>query len=198
MEVAHRSPLATGILFWPLALGVCITALLLRLFIATRFLPLLALGGMACLIGGGGLVMTLGPHGAPVRTLAAAGLPGLGAGATVSPALFLAGFPLPSRIIGRVFALVELVRSLSDFIIAPVIARIARNGSHTPPLDWHGVHEAAAMTLWITIAFTAFGIFLWWAGGVGLPDPDISAWSKENKPTIDSPVLLARVRSSSK
>ena len=93
MEVAHRSPLATGILFWPLAAGVCLTAIMLGVLITTRFLPLLVLGGMVCLMGGGALIPTLGAHGAPTRTLAAAGLLGLAAGATVSPGLYLAAFP---------------------------------------------------------------------------------------------------------
>ncbi|HJS85406.1 MAG TPA: MFS transporter [Acetobacteraceae bacterium] len=194
MEVAHRPPVETGILFWPLAVAVCVTAVMLGLLLKTRYLPFLVLGGMLCLIGGGALIMTLGPEGQPARTLSAAGLLGLGAGATVSPGLYLAGFPLPSKIIGRVFALVELVRSLADYIIAPVIARIAREGSHKPPLDWPGVREAAGITLWITVGFTVIGVLLWIAGGVGLPVPDIQGWIKGNKPAIRSPVLLARLR----
>ena len=194
MNVAHRLPLATGILFSPLIGGVCITAALLGLLLRTRFLPFLVLGGMACLVGGGALIMTLGAHGAPGRTLAAAALLGLGAGATVSPGLYLAGFPLSSTIIGRVFALVELVRSLADYIIAPVIAKIAELGSRKPPLDWPGVHEAAGITLWITLGFTVIGIVLWMAGGAGLPVPDISAWIDSDKPALRSPRLFARLR----
>ncbi len=194
MEVVHRSPLETGILFWPLAVAVCITAVMLGVLLKTRYLPFLVLGGMLCLIVGGALIMTLGAEGQPARTLAAAGLLGLGAGATVSPGLYLAGFPLPSKIIGRVFALVELVRSLADYIIAPVIAKIAREGSQKPPLDWPGVHEAAGITLWITIGFTVLGALLWISGGIGLPVPNIQAWIKDNKPAIRSPVLLARLR----
>jgi len=194
MEVVHRPPVETGLLFWPLAAAVCITSIMLGALLRTRFLPLLVLGGMLCLIGGGALIMTLGPEGQPARTLAAAGLLGLGAGATVSPGLYLAGFPLPSKIIGRVFALVELVRSLADYIIAPVIAKIAREGSHKPPLDWPGVHEAAGITLWITVGFTVVGALLWVAGGVGLPVPDIQGWLTQNKTAIRSPVLLARLR----
>jgi hypothetical protein len=196
MEVAHRPPVETGILFWPLAAAVCISAVLLGVLLTTRFLPFLVLGGMLCLIGGGALIMTLGPEGQPARTLAAAGLLGLGAGATVSPGLYLAGFPLPSKIIGRVFALVELVRSLADYIIAPVIAKIAEEGSHKPPLDWPGVREAAGITLWITVGFTVMGVLLWTAGCVGLPVPDIRGWISENKPAMRSPVLLARFRGS--
>ncbi len=167
---------------------------MLGVLLNTRFLPLLVLGGMLSLMGGGALIMTLGAQGQPARTLAAAGLLGLGAGATVSPGLYLAGFPLPSRIIGRVFALVELVRSLADYIIAPVIAKIAREASRKPPLDWPGVHEAAGITLWITVGFTVLGALLWITGGVGLPVPDIQGWITENKQAIQSPVLLARLR----
>lgn len=194
MEALHRTPLATGILFWPMVPAVCLTATRLGVLITTRFLPLLVLAGMACLAGGGALVMSLGAEGDPARTLAAAGLLGLGAGATVSPGLYLAGFPLPSRIIGRVFALVELVRSLADYIIAPVTGRIAQQGSAVPPLDWHGVHEAASVTVWITIGFTAIGVLLWRAGGIGLPVPDIHGWIRQNRPAMRSSPLFARMR----
>jgi hypothetical protein len=167
---------------------------MLGVLIATRFLPLLVLGGMACLMGGGALMLTLGAHGAHTRTLAAAGLLGLGAGATISPGLYLAAFPLSTMIIGRVFALVELVRSLADYSIAPVIGRIAHGASHTLPLDWPGVREATEITLWITIGFTLLGVLLWITGAAGLPIPDIRAWIRENKPAINSPILLARLR----
>ncbi len=194
MQVAHRSPLETGVLFWPLALGVCITAMLLGMLLCTRFLPFLVLFGMGCLIGGGALLVGLGPEGPAGKTLAAAGLLGLGAGATVSPGLYLAGFPIASKIIGRVFALVELVRSLSDYILAPVVLEIARQGSSKPPLTAAGVQEATWITLWITIAFTVLGTALWLAGGIGLPRPDIVAWIKDNRPAFRSPPLLAALQ----
>ena len=129
------------------------------------------------------------------RWLVAAALLGLGAGATVSPGLYLAGLPVVSKIIGRVFALVELVRSLADYVIAPVILRIAQAGSHRKPLDWPGIHEATMITLWITIGFTLIGAALWLAGDAGLPKPDIKGWIEENKPAFESPRLFARFRS---
>src|SRR6185437_8630325 len=67
-----------------------------------------------------------------------AGIAGHGAGATVSPGLYLAAFPLPSRLVGRIFARVELVRPVADFILAPVmlgVARVARGAAMgSPPL----------------------------------------------------------------
>lgn len=194
MEVVHRTPLETGLLLWPLAGGVCFTAVALGALLRTRFLPFLVLFGMVCLIGGGALLLMLGPAGSPANTLAAAGLLGLGAGATVSPGLYLAGFPLQSQIIGRVFALVELIRSLADYIMAPVLTKISQQGSLTKPLDWPGVREAIWITLWITIAFTVIGVAMWVAGGMGLPRPDLRAWIKSNKPAFQSTPLLARFR----
>jgi hypothetical protein len=43
---------------------------------------------------------------------------------------------VPNQIIGRVFALVELVRSLADYIMAPVILEIARESSASNPRRW--------------------------------------------------------------
>ena len=42
---------------------------------------------------------------------------GLGVGASVSPALFLAGFSLRSAQIQRVFALIELLRGMIAFLV---------------------------------------------------------------------------------
>ena len=53
---------------------------------------------------------------------------------------------------------------------------------------------SAEVTLWITIGFTAIGLVLWWAGGIGLLCPDIRAWIRDNKPLIQSPLLFARSR----
>lgn len=118
-----------------------VTAALLGLLLRTRFLPVLLVAGMALLLGGGGLLLML-RSGASTQTvvLAAAGLLGLGAGGTVSPGLYLAAFSLPSKIVGRTFALVELVRSVADFILAPaaggtVLYLLGRVGLPTPDIE---------------------------------------------------------------
>ena len=80
MQVAHQSPLATGILFWPLAPGALISAAIFGAILRTRFIPILVLAGMVCIMGGGALLLFLSPHGSRALTLAAAGLLGLGAG----------------------------------------------------------------------------------------------------------------------
>lgn len=194
LEVLHRPPLATGVLFAPMIGGVCVTALLFGRLLTTRYLPLLILGGVACLIAAGALVLILGPQASPALTLAAAGLLGLGGGATVSVGLTLAAFTMAAKMVGRVFALVELVRSLADYIIAPIVMKVARVHTTRPPLDWPGIHHATAVTLWLTLGFTVFGVALWIASRAGLPRPDLDKWVGGKQPAIDSPNLLAPFR----
>jgi hypothetical protein len=194
LHVEHQSALASGLAFWPQVAGVIITACLLGLLLRTRFLPILILGGMLLLMGGGVLLLALRPGSAPQATvMAAAGLLGLGAGATVSPGLYLAAFSLPSKIVGRTFALVELVRSVADFILAPVMLQVARaSGGLTNQAA--GIHTAIAITLMITATLTAAGIALYLIGGAGLPRPDLDAWIVQNRPAIGSPMLAEVLR----
>lgn len=199
LYVEQRSPLEAGLAFWPQVAGVLITAALLGLLLRTRFLPILVLGGMALLMGGGSLLLMLQSAGSAQDTqtivLAAAGLLGLGAGATVSPGLYLAAFSLPSKIVGRTFALVELVRSVADFILAPVMLGIARLGSGgSPHPSAAGLHTALGITLLITLAATVGGTLLYVLGRVGLPTPDIDAWIEKNRPAIRSPLLAETLR----
>lgn len=55
----------------------------------------------------------------------AVALIGMGAAASVSPALFMVGFSLPALLLQRVFALVELLRGVTAFLVAPVLAFLA-------------------------------------------------------------------------
>src|SRR5438105_14734330 len=58
-------------------------------------------------------------------TLIGSGLTGIGLGAAVAPALFVAGFSLPAASLQRVFAIVELLRAVAAFMIAPVFVHFA-------------------------------------------------------------------------
>jgi MFS family permease len=196
LRVAHGSPLQAGLVFWPQVIGVIITASLLGLLLRTRALPLLVLGGMLPLIGAGALLLTLPPAAAGARAilLAAAGLLGLGAGATVSPGLYLAAFSLPSSIVGRTFALVELVRSVADFILAPVMLGVARVASGAPQPDAAGLRFSIGLTLGMTAALTLGGTVLHLLGGAGLPRPDLIAWIERDEPAIGSPPLAGTLR----
>lgn len=192
MQVAHQTPLQTGLMLWPLAPAALIAAAAFGVIVRTWFVPLLILAGMASSSVAGRCCCSC-PAGARPRSLPP-GSWGLGAGATVSPGLYMAGFPLPSQIIGRVFALVELVRSLADYIIAPVIAQIAQERS-ARQLDAQGVHLGVWVTLWLTIAFTLGGAVLYVLGRGGLPRPALEGWLANRNPAIPSTPLLARLRS---
>jgi len=195
LRVAHSSVLQSGLTFWPQVLGVLVTATLLGLLLRTRMLPLLVLAGMLLLIGAAALLLTLPPGpGGRTTVLAAAGLLGLGAGATVSPGLYLAGFSLPSRSVGRTFALVELVRSVADFILAPVMLGVARVASGAMHPDAAGLRFSIWLTLGVTIALTLGGTALYLLGGAGLPRPDLVAWIEHNRPAIGSPPLANALR----
>lgn len=197
LKIEHVSMLEGGLTFWPQVVGVIITASLLGLLLRTRWLPFLVLGGMLLLIGAGALLLTLQPGpGARTTVLAAAGLLGLGAGATVSPGLYLAAFALPSRIVGRTFALVELVRSVADFILAPVMLAVARVASGAMQPTAAGLRFSIWLTLGVTVALTLGGVALYLVGGAGLPRPDLVAWIEHNRPAIGSPPLAQKLRES--
>jgi hypothetical protein len=135
------------------------------------------------IVAGGGLLPRLRPgSGTQTAILAAAGLLRFGAGATVSPGLYLAGFSLPPKAVGRIFAPVELVRPVANFILAPVMLQVARVASDASDPTIDGIREV----LWIALASTA--------GGVDLPRPDIVAWTRKNRPAIGSPTLAETLR----
>ncbi|MEJ2643539.1 MAG: MFS transporter [Gammaproteobacteria bacterium] len=194
VRVEHWSPLAAGLLFWPQVVGALLTAALLGMLFRTRFLPLLAFAGMLLLLGGGALLLSYHPHDGHTHLLAAVGLLGLGAGATVSPGLFLAGMALRTRILGRILALIELVRSTADFILAPVMLKVAVESSKASGLAAAGIHHAMRITWLITLSGTVFIAALYLLGGAGRPRPDLVAWVKRDRTAIHSPPLLDVIR----
>lgn len=194
-EVGHRAPLTAGLTFWPQVAGALVTAILLGFLFRTRYLPVLIACGMVALIGGGVLLAEAEVGGGgDGLLLAGVGLLGLGAGATVSPALFLAGFSLPTRMLGRIFALIELVRSLADFILAPVILRVAKISATGGQPALAGIHEGMWITLLIAISGSLLCVLIYVVGKAGLPRPSLEAWVRHNKPAIPSPPLAAALR----
>jgi MFS family permease len=195
LEVQHHPALSAVSLFWPQLPGVSLAAVLLRALLRTRYLPPLILAGMMALIGGGWLLM----QAANKPTLSAAnlagiGLLGLGAGATVSPALFITGFALSSKIIGRVLALVELVRSVADFLLGPVMLEVARKASGVKGLNVTGIEHALWLLVLMAIASTLLFVLLYLIGSHELPRPNIADWLEHEAPALPSPPLGARLR----
>jgi hypothetical protein len=192
LHVVDATPLVTGLYFWPEVLGTLVATIALGVVLRTRALVLMPFAGMLVLIGASALLLYLTPQSPPWFILIATGMLGLGAGATVSPGLFCAAFAVPSQMVGRTFALVELVRSEADFVIAPVLIGVAVAVAGGANVNMQGLHRAIEIILGITIAAT-LGIFaIYITGGVGLPKPDLKAWLEnpdEQRPAIRSPEM---------
>ena len=121
---ARYGSLHVGLLYLPELAGAVLTAVVLGVVSDKRALQYLPLGGMAFLAAGITVFRIRLPP-TEALTLIGSGLIGIGLGATVAPALFAAGFSLPAATLQRVFAIVELLRAVAAFMVAPVFAHFA-------------------------------------------------------------------------
>ena len=192
LTTVHESPTHVGLLYWPMVLGTIVASVALAMLLRTRFLPHLVLAGMTC-IAAGGAVLFAGRGGGDIVILISAALLGTGAGATVSPALWMAAFALPAMMVGRTFALVELVRSVADFVLAPVILAIAVTIG-TAGSRWVGVATALWVTLGVTIGGLGVVVGLYLVGRPPSRAPDLESWLEGESPALASPRIGAVVR----
>src|SRR5262249_47181861 len=109
-------PLHLGLLYLPELGGAILTAFALGHVITRRSIHYLPLIGMAFLAAGI-LVFRVEVPSSEGLTLLGSFLTGIGLGATVAPALFVAGFALRATNLQRVFAIVELMRAVAAFLI---------------------------------------------------------------------------------
>ena len=184
------SPLHVGLLYLPEFAGAILTAVALGVVFNKRSIHWLPLAGMV-LLAAGIAVFRIELPPTQALTLIGSGLTGIGLGATVAPALFVAGFSLPSRNLQRVFAIVELLRAVAAFMIAPVFAHLA--------VTVGGSLEAGTgIALWIGFGLAvgggALGVLLYVLGGARPQTPDIERFLDGEAPAWYSPPLLARVR----
>jgi nucleotide-binding universal stress UspA family protein/MFS family permease len=186
----HYTPLHLGLLFVPELAAAIVTAIVFGTLFSTRLIHYYALTGMAFLAAG---VLVLRVAIPPTSTLAltGSGLVGVGIGASVVPALFMAGFSQRSASIQRVFAILELLRAVAAFLIVPILLHFA--------VTLTGLPTAAMSTaLWICFGLSVgggvVGILLYLLGGVRPPAPALQQWMDGPEPAWDSPPLLAAVR----
>ncbi len=184
------SPLHVGLLYLPELGGAIVTAFALGAVIAKRYIHYLPLAGMVLLAAGIGVFRVRVP--APqALTLVGSGLTGLGLGATVAPALFVAGLSLRSQSLQRVFAIVELFRAVAAFMVAPVFAHFAATAG--PNLI-----SGTGTMLWIGLGLAASGaiiaVVLYVLGGARPQTPNLERFMEGDAPAWYSPPLLARVR----
>jgi len=188
---SRYSPLHLGLLFLPEVAGAVITAVLLGVVFNKRAIHYLPLVGMLSLAAGIAVFRIEVPASAAL-TLIGSGLTGIGLGATVAPALFVAGFSLPANNLQRVFAIVELLRAVAAFMIAPIFAHFAVTVGGN--LDT-GTGIALWIGLGLAICGALIGVAVYALGGARPQAPDIDRFIGFEGPAWYSPPLLARVRS---
>jgi MFS family permease len=183
------SPTHLGMLFWPEFAGAVATALLFGAVLRTRLIPVLAFGGLIVLAGGAAVLsgVATGPE---TVVLVGSGLVGLGVGSSVSPALFIAGFSLPSAQIQRVFALVELLRGVAAFMVAPIVLHLATTTGGGLAA---GIRNAAWVCLGIAATGAFLAIYLFILGRARLERPDLERW-QGGEPAWGSPPVAAGIR----
>jgi len=183
-------PLHIGLLYLPEVAGAVITAYLLGILITKRAIHYLPLAGMGFLAAGI-VVLRIDVPASQPATLVGSGLTGIGLGATVAPALFVAGFSLASASLQRVFAIVELMRAVAAFMIAPIFAHFAATVGGS--LD-AGTGIALLIGLGIAVGGAAIGVTIYALGGARPQTPNIERFVAGEAPAWYSPPLLARVR----
>ncbi|WP_329367378.1 MFS transporter [Streptomyces sp. NBC_00669] len=189
ISLAHRTtPLHLGLVYLPEFGGAVLAALFFGATFHTRLLHYFVLVGLLFLAAG---VLVMNAAAPPTSTLVAvgSGLVGVGVGASVVPALFIAGFSLRSSNVQRVFAIVELVRAVAAFLIAPVLLYVAATvGANADS----GTRTALWICFGISLAGALIGVALYYLGRVRPPTPSVDGWLSGERTGWDSPPLLAR------
>jgi MFS family permease len=190
MLATRYGPLHVGLLYLPEFAGAVVTAVVLGIVLRRRALQYLPLVGMGFLAAG---IVVFRIELPPSQALAllGSGLTGIGVGATVAPALFVAGFSLAAFNLQRVFAIVELLRAVAAFMMAPVFAHFAATvGS--------GEFGGTGIALWIGAGLAVTGallaVALYVLGGARPEAPDVDTFLAGAAPAYPSPPLLARLR----
>lgn len=182
--LAKADPSHVALLFLPEFGAALATAALFGALFRTRYTPVLALSGLV-LVCVAAAILSGVASGGDGRVLAGAALVGLGVGASVSPALFIAGFSLKSEKIQRVFALIELLRGVGAFLFAPVLLFFVSLSS---------LRAGAWLCLGLAAAGTLGAVALFLLGRPRLQQPDLESWQEDGEPAWESPPLLARTR----
>src|SRR6476661_5706546 len=157
------------------------------LHLGLHYLPLVGMGFLAA----GIAVFRIQAPPSEALALIGSGLTGIGLGAAVAPALFVAGFSLAAASLQRVFAIVELFRAVAAFMIAPVFVHFAATVGGN-------AKAGTGIALWIGFgvaiagALAAVGLYL--LGRARPQAPDLERFMDGEGPAWYSPPLLARIR----
>jgi hypothetical protein len=189
LVTAQHGALHAGLLSLPELAGALIAAFALGAVLETKYLQHLPMVGMAFLAAGIGVFLIKVPSG-PGLTLVGSALTGLGPGETVVPALFGSGFSLPAPNLQRVFAMIELLRAVAAFMIAPIFVHFATTVGGSSAA---GTRDALWISLAIVVGGSALAAFIYFAGGARPRTPQMTAFLNGEGPAWPSPPLLARL-----
>jgi MFS family permease len=190
---SRMGPLRIGVLYLPELGGAILSAIAFGLVVRKRSIHYLPLVGMVVLAAGIAVFRISVPS-STAMTLVGSGLTGMGLGATVAPALFVAGFSLPSANLQRVFAIVELFRAVAAFMIAPIFVHfaVAARG---------GLDAGTATALWVGLGLALggalIGVAIYAASGARPQAPNLDRFLGGVEPAWESPPLFATWRRSS-
>ncbi len=189
-SVAGLSPTSAARLFWPMPLALVPSAVLFGVLFRTRYLPVLVNLGLVSLAAGCGLLLGLSSSGSTWPVGWAAALLGFGAGATVAPGLFLAGLGVRSQLLGRAFALVQLLRLTATFAVGPVVLYLAQHDA--------SVSAGVRLGVWITVALAVVGLAVSLVvpllSGARLRVPDLEEWLEDGERALVSPATAVHLR----
>lgn len=185
------SPVHVGLLYLPELGGAVVMAVVFGIVITKRAMHYLPLVGMVLLAAGILVFQFALPANQPL-VLIAAGLTGLALGATVAPALFVAGFSLQSNSLQRVFAIIELFRAVAAFMVAPILAHFALTVSTDLGI---GTRYALWIGFGLAVGGAVFGVTVYALSGARPQRPDLDEFLDGDDPAWHSPPLLALIRS---
>jgi MFS family permease len=187
---ARYSAVHVGLLYLPELGGAILTAILLGVVINKRSLQYVPLAGMIFLAVGIGVFRVQLPP-TQALTLVGSALTGIGLGAAVAPGLFAAGFSLPAANLQRVFAIIELLRAVAAFLIAPVFAHFAVTVGGS-------ARVGTGIALWIGLGLAVGGavvaVLVYVLGAARPQTPDLERFMSGDGSAWYSPPLLARLR----
>jgi MFS family permease/nucleotide-binding universal stress UspA family protein len=183
-------PVRVGLLYLPELGGAIVMAVVFGIVITRRAMHYLPLVGMVLLAAGIVVFRLAIPANQPL-VLVGAALTGLALGATVAPALFVAGFSLESNGLQRVFAIIELFRAVAAFMVAPIMAHFAATAS----VDLvEGTGDALWISFGLAIGGAVFGVAVYALSGARPQRPNLDKFLDGEAPAWYSPPLLARLR----
>jgi len=181
---AGASPGEIAALCWPMPVGVLAAAVVFGLVLRTRFVPVLVDVGLALLVAACLLLVVGGTSPSHGLVLLVGLLLGAGAGATVSPGLFLTGWALPASSLGSAFALVQLLRSTATYAVGPVVLYVATAS---------GLMSALVATTALAAAGLVAAVLLPALSGARLRVPDIEGWLEGGR-ALPSPRTAVHAR----